>query len=293
LNTTKQSEWAQVVCRPALLKDTADMLELTRHIWEGNDYLPQVWSDWLADSEGFLAVAEFNGRVVGISMLECFQPGEWYLAGLRVHPEMEGHRIAGRLHEYMLEYWYRHHGRGVIRLATHNPKVKHLCERTGFHCIGEFTIFVSPSLPETVETFTPLLADQVDQALKLTYSSPVFDWHARLYGHGWSWCDPQPKYIVEAIEKGRAWLWQDGLGVLVTEEDSNEAGSVPVISLLGCPEKNLTDLLLDYRRLAGMQGNKQASWVASLHPELQPYLLEAGFHRDWDKALSVYELSNR
>ena len=91
---------ARVVCRPALLKDTADMLELTSHIWEGNDYLPQVWAEWLADPEGFLAVAEYGGRVVGIAMLECQQPGEWYLAGLRVHPEMEGRGIAGRLHDY-------------------------------------------------------------------------------------------------------------------------------------------------------------------------------------------------
>lgn len=293
MTTTKQNEWAQVVCRPALLKDTADMLELTRHIWDGHDYLPQVWSDWLADPEGFLAIAEYNGQVVGISMLECFQPGEWYLAGLRVHPEMEGHGIAGRLHGYMLEYWYRHHGRGVIRLATHNQKVKHLCERTGFQWVGEFTIFVAPSLPETVESFTPLLVNQVDRALLLATSTPVFDWHARLYGRGWSWCDPQPKYIMEAIEKSRAWLWRDGMGVLVIEEDSDEEGSIPVISLLGCPEQQTAVLLLDYRRLASAQGYQQVGWVASLHPALQPYLVEAGFHRDWDKALSVYELNNR
>jgi GNAT superfamily N-acetyltransferase len=283
-------ELARVVCRPALLKDTADMLELTRHIWEGNDYLPQVWAEWLADAQGFLAIAEYAGRVVGIAMLECQQPGEWYLAGLRVHPDVEGWGIAGRLHDYILEYWKGRHGRGVIRLATHRPKVKHLCERTGFQMICEYTIFVAPSLPEAVEIFTPLKKDQVDQALKLATSSPVFDWHARMYGHIWSWSAPQPKFIEAAMEKERAWLWRDGLAVLVTGEDRGDDGlPVPLIALLGCSLEHLPALLLDYRRLAAAQGYKQAGWIASLHPDLQPYLAGAGFRRDWDIALSLFE----
>lgn len=283
---------ARVVCRPALLKDTADMLELTSHIWEGNDYLPQVWAEWLADPDGFLAVAEYNGRLAGIAMLEFLQPGEWYLAGLRVHPEMEGRGIAGQLHDYLLETWQRRHARGVIRLSTHRPPVKHLCERTGFKLRCEYTIFVAPSLPEPVETFTPITQDQVAQVLALAYSSPVFDWHARMYGHGWSWSDPQPKFIQQALEKGRAWLWRDGLGALVTGEDSDDDGPLPLIELLGCPLEHLPELLLDYRRLAAAQGYQKAGWVASLHPDLQPYLAEAGLHRDWDIALSVYELSS-
>lgn len=281
---------ARVVCRPALLKDTADMLELTSHIWEGNDYLPQVWAEWLADPEGLLAVAEYGGRLAGIAMLECLQPGEWYLAGLRVHPEMEGRGIAGQLHDYLLDTWQHRHVRGVIRLSTHRPKVKHLCERTGFKLICEYTIFVAPSLAEPVESFIPITQNQVEQVLSLAFSSPVFDWHARMYGHGWSWSDPQPKFIEQALEKGRAWLWRDGLGALVTGED--EGHPLPVIELLGCPLEHLPEMLLDYRRLAAAQGYQQAGWVASLHPDLQPYLEGADFHRDWDIALSVYALSS-
>jgi CBS domain-containing protein len=55
-----------VLCRPALQKDTDDMLELCSHIWEGGDYIPSVWDEWMADPEGLLGVAEMDGRVVGI-----------------------------------------------------------------------------------------------------------------------------------------------------------------------------------------------------------------------------------
>jgi N-acetylglutamate synthase-like GNAT family acetyltransferase len=281
---------ARVVCRPALLRDTPDMLELTRHIWDGNDYLPQVWDEWLADPEGFLAVAEYNGQVVGIAMLEYQQQGEWYLAGLRVHPKMEGRGIASRLHEYMLDTWQRSHRRGAIRLATYRPKVKHLCERTGFRLLCEFSFFVTTNLSEPVETFTPMAKDQIDQALALLYSSPVFDWHSRMYCHGWSWSSPQPKFIEQAREQGRTWMWREGLGVLVTGEDRDDDGiSVPFIKMVACPSEYLPEILLDYRRLATVQGYQKVTWVASLHPDLQPYLVKADFKRDWDGALALFE----
>lgn len=285
----KPNELARVVCRPALLKDTDDMLELTKHIWEGNDYLPQVWADWLADERGHLVVAEYAGRVVGICMLEYDGPGEWYLAGLRVHPEMEGRGIASQLHMYILDHWQHLHERGVIRLATYRPKVKHLCERTGFRQLAEFTIFVAPGLPEPVDSFTPLPGDQVERALALVHLSPVSAWMAHMYGRGWAWSTPRPEYVQAAVDESRAWLWRDGLGVLVTGIEEGDDGPAPVIALVGCPEEYLTALLMDYRRLVAKQGYQEAGWVASLHPELQPYLAQAGFRRDWDVALSLYE----
>ena len=281
---------ARVVCRPALLKDTAGMLELTSHIWEGNDYLPQVWAEWLADPEGFLAVAEYGGRLAGIAMLEYQQPGEWYLAGLRVHPDFEGRGIAGKLHDYLLEIFQRGHMRGVIRLATYRPKVKHLCDRTGFTMLCEFTIFSAPALPEPVDAFTPITRNQVADLLAIVELSPVFEWHARMYGHGWTWSSPQPKYVEQAVEQGRAWLWRAGLGALVAGEDTDEhERPVPFVALLGCAQEHLPELLVDYRRLAAAQGYQEAGWVASLHPDLQPYLAGAGFERGWDIALGLFE----
>ena len=41
-----------LVCRPALPMDTPQVLDLAKHIWEGHDYIPYVWNDWLADPQG-------------------------------------------------------------------------------------------------------------------------------------------------------------------------------------------------------------------------------------------------
>jgi hypothetical protein len=82
-------ERLKVTCRPAQVDDTPDVLELTHTIWEGEDYNPQVWQDWLADTQGLLAVAEHDGRVLGLGKLTCLAAGQWWLEGLRTHPEFE------------------------------------------------------------------------------------------------------------------------------------------------------------------------------------------------------------
>jgi GNAT superfamily N-acetyltransferase len=113
----RKSDLYRVTCRPALPRDTAEVMELTRTIWGGHDYVPFVWAEWLADPQGLLAAAEYGGRVVGVGKLSLLSADEWWLQGLRVHPEFQGRGIASRLHDYMLAYWQRNRG-AVLRLAT-------------------------------------------------------------------------------------------------------------------------------------------------------------------------------
>jgi len=67
------SELFRVVCRPALPKDTAGALALTSRIWDGHDYVPYLWQEWLDDQQGMLAVAEYAGRVVGIARMSSIE----------------------------------------------------------------------------------------------------------------------------------------------------------------------------------------------------------------------------
>ena len=38
----------RVVIRPTLPSDTPDVLEFCKRIWDGHDYIPYVWDEWLA-----------------------------------------------------------------------------------------------------------------------------------------------------------------------------------------------------------------------------------------------------
>lgn len=283
----------EVRCRAAREEDTADVLELTSTIWDGGDYVPHVWPEWLADPHGLLAVAEYRGRVIGLSKLSQITPKDWWLQGLRVHPEFQGRGVAARLHDYVLDHWQRH-GDGLMRLATSALRVQvhHLCERTGFSKVGEYASYSAPALPELPDHLQRLEQSALEP-LDFVLGSPLFDLGYGLMDLGWEWCAPDEERLASAIADGRAWWWV-GAGMqarllLVTGLDDEEGGIFPVLQLVAGALQGLPAALVDYRRLAAQQGYPKAAWVAPCQPAIQGALEQAGFASDWENSLYIFE----
>src|SRR5512146_635039 len=156
----------QVVCRPALPSDRGDVLEFTRHIWEGHDYIQYVWDDWLADPRGLLAVAQYGHDAVALGKASYVAESQWWLEGLRVDPNYQGLKISSRMFEY-LDNWWQHHAGGAIRLMTSSERVQvhHLCARLGYDKIGEVRAYVAPALEGEPHGFQPVAEAGVDDAL--------------------------------------------------------------------------------------------------------------------------------
>jgi len=280
-----------VVCRPALEKDKEAVLELCSHIWEGGDYIPSVWDEWLAAPEGMLGVAEMGGRVVGVFKLTRFQEHEWYMEGLRVHPEVQGKGIAAHIHDYVMETW-RRTGTGIIRLVTgsYNVKVHHMCEGSGFTRIAEFIPYRAPVIPAGTDRFTALSDNEAPATFEFVGSSPVHALSGSLINLGWVFADLQHKHLEEAIQAGHAWWWKGGRGFLSIWEDDEDERHEPGLQLVACPLNELPELLEDYRRLMSIHGYSTAGWVAPNRPEAIASLERAGFTRSWDMSLYIYEL---
>ncbi len=280
-----------VVCRPALAKDKEAVLELCSHIWEGGDYIPLVWDDWLADPDGLLGVAELHGRLAGVFKLTKFQEGEWYMEGLRVHPDFQGKGVASHIHGYVLETWQRM-GSGIIRLTTgsYNVKVHRMCEQSGFKRIAEFIPYRCPSLMDGTENFEKLETADASKAMEFVSGNQVHALSSGLINLGWVYADLQLKHIEEAIKENHAWWWQDGSGFISIWEDDEDEERSPGIQLIACPASELGELLKDYRQLMGAMGYKTAGWTAPNRPEVIPVLEEVGFERSWDVSLYIFEL---
>ena len=280
-----------IVCRPALQKDTDEVMELCSHIWDGGDYIPSVWEEWLADPDGLLGVAEMAGHVVGVFKLSKFSQQEWYMEGLRVHPEVQGKGIAAHIHDYVVETW-RRMGSGIIRLVTgsYNIKIHHMCEKSGFRRVAEFIPYRAPSLHDVMGRFTGLEQQEAERALDFVGSNPAHALSNDLINLGWVYANPQLKHIQEAIKDGHAWWWMDGAGFLSIWEDDEHDQREPGIQLLACSVNDLEEILMDYRTLMGEVGYTTAGWVAPNQPIVLSALEKTGFQRSWDLSLYVYEL---
>ncbi|MCI0519452.1 MAG: GNAT family N-acetyltransferase [Chloroflexi bacterium] len=286
-----ENEWERVVCRPALPQDKAGVLEMARHIWDGQDYIPYVWDEWIKDPHGVLIVAELGGRVIGLGKLTRLDEGEWWMEGLRVHPEMQGTGVASRLNDYLLAAWQRFGG-GVVRLGTSSQRkpVHHLCERNGFHKLCELAPFIAEAL-EGVHGFTPLAAEDAAAVMALTGGLPPVAPGFTVMNLFWRWAAPSAARLAEFAGKGNAWRWRDRGLVVVTQndDDEEEGGRKLVIRYAACPPEELPALLHDVRRLAWALGLPRAGWWAPLDVNLEGALAQAGYRRDWEHALFLYE----
>ena len=288
-----------VICRAARESDTADMLELTRTIWDGNDYVPEAWADWLADPVGRLIVAEHEGRVIGLTRLGRLSPGAWWLQGLRVHPEFEGRGVASQLHRAAVDSW-REVGDGVLRLSTASfrASVHHLCEQSGFVKVGERTVFIrleadapSPAQTAAETPFRPIETAEIPEAVDFIRQSPAFSLQDGLLELDWEYALVHESFLAKGVERGMAWWWRGRDGaLLVYESTDDDRPTLPFIMALACEMEEMSALLADFRRLARQLGYPGIGWVAPLRPVIQRLLDEHGFQRGWEHSVFVYAL---
>src|ERR1700686_2398598 len=67
--------------RPA---DRPRVIEISKDVWDGHDYIPRVFDDWVADAGSTFDAAELDGVVVGLQRLRPYAAGLIWYEGLRV-----------------------------------------------------------------------------------------------------------------------------------------------------------------------------------------------------------------
>jgi len=74
--------------RPTAARDRDAVFAFCAQTYPNGDYLPLVWDDWLADTEGaFIAGVDEADQPIAVVKLVVAAPGEGWLEGVRVAPE--------------------------------------------------------------------------------------------------------------------------------------------------------------------------------------------------------------
>jgi predicted PurR-regulated permease PerM/GNAT superfamily N-acetyltransferase len=278
--------------RPARVTDQDDMIHLTAQIWEGHDYVPQVWTDWLSDREGVLAAAEAEGRMVGFGKLTRLGPKEWWLEGLRVEPGYQGLKIGSQLTEYLIQKWQQRRG-GVIRLATSSERVQvhHLCERLGFRKAGVFRVMAAAPIARGACEFQPVSAADATEAIALWKSGASLV-GSDLINDNWKWSRFTEEHLMEFIRRQRAWWWKKSAILLAYERVRDQKQNFEVAAILA-PAGSFSPMLRQLRVLAKAQKADRAVWIMPDHLRLKEAAKRAGFIPQGDARLWIFERSDR
>lgn len=204
----------ELVIRPARPDDRPAMERICAQIWDGHDYVPAVWDQWLTDTQGPLIVGEAAGQVVALSKTSFLAPGEAWLQGMRVDPEFHRQGIAARFLEYSLTD-ARERGAHVVRLSTgsYNTPVHIIAARLGMERIGIYVFWVAEPLPDGPELAILSEGDQarVDAFLR---ASAVFEFCHGVYVSDWAWRDLSPEELAHLLQNGRVLALQTPQGLL-------------------------------------------------------------------------------
>jgi GNAT superfamily N-acetyltransferase len=121
----------ELTLRPVRPADRERVIELTKDVWGGHDYIPDVFDDWVADSASAFQAVEVDGVVVGLQRVRPYAPGLVWYEGLRV---ATSHRRQGLARAMLTSAIAeaRGHGGSEMRLATGNPDAVRLFESAGF-----------------------------------------------------------------------------------------------------------------------------------------------------------------
>lgn len=93
-----------VEVRHAHPEDREDVLGFTSETWDGWDYIPDVWNDWIEEGDLLVGVdRETDDRPVGVLHLLEVSEDEAWIEGLRVDPDYRREGVATRLIEVAVE----------------------------------------------------------------------------------------------------------------------------------------------------------------------------------------------
>ncbi len=115
-------------------QDKEAVLKISSKIWEGSDYIHNVFDRWVADTRGEFTAVLRDGIIVGFSRLSFLTPTDVWLEGLRSDPDANVKGIGRRLSEHYLQLLSRKTDLNSIRFATYfqNKASITTSERLGF-----------------------------------------------------------------------------------------------------------------------------------------------------------------
>jgi predicted PurR-regulated permease PerM/GNAT superfamily N-acetyltransferase len=284
---------SRTVYRVAAASDRASVMELSALIWEGHDYIPQVWDAWLADQEGCLAVGDLDGRAIAVGKLTELTVEEWWLEGLRVHPDYQGRKIGSKLFGFLVDRWSAT-GSGILRLATSSERVQihRLCQRFGFRLAAELALLAGNAAVRGKHAFSPLLPQDSDAACQFSSRNELARDAAGFVNYGWQWSTFNAARASEFIARQRAWWWKDRRGLLLLYDDEHKGEPSLEVGLIAAPMHQLTEFLADAGRLAGELGAKRLAWTAPHIPGVTEAAFNAGLARESEATMWVFERSH-
>lgn len=289
-------------------EDRSAVVKIASRIWEGTDYLPAVFDEWVADTEGEFAAVLLDGRIVGCGKLTFLTPTDAWLEGLRKDPRLAEKGLAAAVTRYFLGKLSARADLTSVRFSTYVKNAASIAtnEGLGFRRRTAFSVKAWEGTREELEVLRTehrvrgLVETVSDERLVLGFleRSGYFEATGGLVVEGWRVL-PFSRELVAAryVRTGccRGIVSGSGLaGVAIHVLDTRFSPARAKLVCLDAADGETADALFDDLFLAALAVHA-ASWeIEWMVPRLERCMLwsAAAGLRSWEQEddFLVYEL---
>ena len=202
-----------LIFRPVRPEDKDHIIAFTFNTWgdHEDDYIKDVFDDWVADLRGEFTAAVLDDQVVGIAKLTDMGDDEWWFEGLRIDPAYRRQGIASEFNRYHIELAKRLGGK-AIRYMTGGGNVgsQTIGARAGFEHIITYAAYLADASPEFA--LPMLLTIEDAPALLRWIDSPLMRYLHGVYRAAWSAKTLTEAEIHRALESNLIYGLKDEAG---------------------------------------------------------------------------------
>jgi RimJ/RimL family protein N-acetyltransferase len=288
--------------RPIQPADKERVIAFTFNTWgDGeDDYIKDVFDEWVSDPRGEFTAAIVDDQVVGIAKLTDMGDDEWWFEGLRIDPAYRRQGIALEFNRYHVDLAKRLGGK-VVRYMTGGSNVgsQTIGARAGFQHILTYTAHLAEASNEFALPTRLTLADI--PAITRWIASPLMRYLHGVYRNAWVAKTLTEAELRRAVEANLVYGLKDASGQVAAwallrpaeyDEDTEDGkGKRLRVDHFDGEPSAVIELARRIRALAAARHRSEISAGICDYPPLVQAVVKAGYAVNPDKfSLWVLEL---
>jgi hypothetical protein len=242
--------------------DKPALVAIAARIWDGTDYLPAVFDEWVADAAGEFTAVILDGRIVGCGKLTFLTPVDAWFEGLRKDPDLAEKGVTAAVTSYFLSRLAGRRDLASIRFSTYVRNLASITanERMGFRRHLTLSCKTWNAKRPELEALSVgaagaggLAVQQVtreEQAFHFLESRGYLEATKGLLPEGWRALPySRELFVSRYIRTGRCWGVVEGgalKGLSVFVHDTRHAHTYIKLVLVDAEEAEVARLLFDH-----------------------------------------------
>lgn len=185
----------QFTFRRMQASDKDDMIRISSKIWDGHDFLPSKFDDWVKDEKGYFLAVLHDGKLIGSGKITFATDTDVLFEGLRKDQDIDIKGVGYAITRQLIDILRGKKGLTSIRFVTYFKNYQSISvgEKLGFKIHKTFSLKDIPSYDESgkiilkqKDSYAPVQQiTDVDRIMAYVYKSDIFSLSNNLLCLNW------------------------------------------------------------------------------------------------------------